>query len=297
VSQLIYDINLKLIDIMALLYYWRGDNYWRDLNMGAGYHLNQGNPLLHRIEIGDSIWAFTRNHSGRYVLAAELIVKAKTENPPIFRYGRYRVWGDIQYSRYFQVDNQPSVEQIIRSLPCKVNAPILGQSFQGFSAVRFITEEDNLILKAVAKHLSLEPRARILPEEKLEAALLLEDPLAVEQLILQEQPGVAEQRRQYLYTLAPTRNHRLVDKLQDLYSGQCQICLWDPRQHYGKSLCQGHHIHWLSRGGDDEVTNMVLVCPNHHSAIHKIDAPLDFRDMAFDFGIRREYLQLNFHLK
>jgi 5-methylcytosine-specific restriction protein A len=93
---------------MPLLYYWRPDNYYRDLDMGAGYHLNQANPLLHKIEIGDSLWAFTRNKDGRYVLATELVIKAKTENPPNFRYGRYRVWGDIHRSRYFQVDNQPS---------------------------------------------------------------------------------------------------------------------------------------------------------------------------------------------
>jgi hypothetical protein len=281
---------------MALLYYWRGDNYWRDLNMGAGYHLNQANPLLHRIEIGDSLWAFTRNHLGQYVLAAEFVVKAKTENPPNFRYGRYRIWGDIQHSRYFQVDNQPSIEQIIRSLSCKVDARILGQSFQGLSAVKLITEQDHLILKAAAQNLPLEPRARILPEEKLEATLLLDDSLAVEKLIQQEKPGVAEERRLYLYNQAPTRNHRLVEELQDLYNGRCQICLWHPREHYGHNLCQGHHIHWLSRGGDDELTNMVLLCPNHHSAIHKTDAPLDFRDMAFGFGVQRENLQLNVHL-
>jgi len=35
---------------MPLLYYWRGDNYRRDLNMGASYHLNQANPFLHKIE-------------------------------------------------------------------------------------------------------------------------------------------------------------------------------------------------------------------------------------------------------
>ena len=46
---------------MPLLYYWRPDNYFRDLDMGAGYHLNQANPLLHKIEIGDSLWGFTRN--------------------------------------------------------------------------------------------------------------------------------------------------------------------------------------------------------------------------------------------
>lgn len=30
---------------MALLYYWRPDNYQRDLDFGAGFHLNQGNPV------------------------------------------------------------------------------------------------------------------------------------------------------------------------------------------------------------------------------------------------------------
>jgi 5-methylcytosine-specific restriction enzyme A len=282
---------------MPLLYYWRGDNYRRDLDMGAGYHLNQANPLLHKIELGDSLWAFTHNQLGQYVLAAELVVKAKTENPPKFRYGRYRLWGDIHYSRYFQVENQPGIEQIVRNLSCKADARILGQSFQGKAAVKLITPQDHLILQAAARDLPLEPRARILPEEKLEAALLLQDPLAVENLILKEHAGIAEERRAYLYSQAPSRNHRLVEELQDLYQGQCQICLWHPRQHYGHSLCHGHHIHWLSRGGEDELGNMILVCPNHHSAIHKIDAPMDFRDMTFDFGIRRENLQINLHLE
>lgn len=75
---------------MPLLYYWRPDNYLRDLDMGAGYHLNQANPLLRQVDLGDSLWAFTRNRHGRYVLAAELVIKAKTETPPNFRYGRYR---------------------------------------------------------------------------------------------------------------------------------------------------------------------------------------------------------------
>lgn len=53
---------------MPLLYYWRKDNYYTDLDMGAGYHLNQANPLLHSIDIGDSLWAFTRSKIGDYVL-------------------------------------------------------------------------------------------------------------------------------------------------------------------------------------------------------------------------------------
>lgn len=281
---------------MALLYYWRSDNYWRDLDMGAGYHLNQANPLLHQIEMGDSLWAFTRNRNGQYVLAAELIVKAKTQNPPNFRYGRYRLWGDVHHSRYFQIEGQPGVEQIIRVLSCKTNARALGQSFQGHNAVKLINQQDHLLLQSAARDLPLEPRARILPEERLEAALLLDDRDAVEKLIAAERPGIAEQRAQYLYTRASARDRNFVEELQDLYNGQCQICLWHPRNHYGYTLCHGHHIQWLSRGGEDQLANMVLVCPNHHTAIHRIDAPFDFGDMAFDFGRRREYLQLDLHL-
>jgi 5-methylcytosine-specific restriction enzyme A len=281
---------------MPLLYYWRSDNYYRDLDMGAGYHLNQANPLLHRIDIGDCLWAFTRNKEGRYVLAAEMVIKAKTENPKDFRYGRYRVWGNIEYSRYFQIDDQPSIEQVLRSLSCNPKARLLGQSFQGHAAIKLINEIDSDILRAAAQGLQLEQRARILPEERLEAALLLGDPEAVEALVMQEQPGMAEKRRQYLYTQAPTRNPRLAGELQEMYEGRCQICLWHPMEEYQYRLCHVHHIQWLSRGGKDDLGNLVLVCPNHHSAIHRVDAPLDFRDFSFDFGHIREQLALNFHL-
>lgn len=282
---------------MSLLYYWRGDNYSRDLDMGVGYHLNQANPLLHQINIGESVWAFTRRRDSIYVLAAELVVKAKTQNPPNFRYGRYRVWGDINFSRYFQVDQQPSIENIIRQLSVKINARILGQSFQGFAAVKRISKEDHEILKSLAKDLPLEHRAKILSEDKLEAALVMGDLKGVMELVKTEKPGIAEQRIKYLYSQAPTRNKKLVENLHELYSGKCQICLWDPVNKYGNGLCEGHHIQWLSRGGSDELGNMVLVCPNHHSAIHRTDAPLDYNDFSFDFATHREYLNLTDHLK
>ena len=281
---------------MALIYYWHRDNYVRDLDMGAGFHLNQANALMHEIYPGQSLWAFTRAADGRYALAAELVVRAKTFNPPKFRYGKYRLWGDLQKSRYFQVGGQPNVEQVIRSLSLKTEAVYLGQSFQGHAAVRRISTADHLALAAVAKHLALEPRARILPEEKLEAIILLGDEKAVEALVRMEPSGVAEKRREYLYGPAITRNSQLAQQLHELYGGRCQICLWDPVDKYGYTLCQGHHVQWLSRGGEDTLENMALVCPSHHVAIHRCDAPLDFRDLAFDFQNFREPLQLNQHL-
>lgn len=281
---------------MALLYYWRGDNYRRDIDFGAGYHLNQSTPLLHEIEMGDSLWAFTRNKQGDYVLAAHLIIKAKTINHPKFRYGAYRVWGDLNKSKYFITEKQPSIGQVIKSLSIKASANILGRSFQGRAAVRKINDLDNQILYKISKNLKADPRARILPEEKLEAQILLGSYKEIEKMIIDESPGIAEERAKYLIQKAPTRNKNLINELQRMYSGKCQICKWDPIKSYSNKICHGHHIQWLSRGGKDEIDNMALVCPNHHAAIHKCDAPFDYTRSVFIFSNHHEELMIDEHL-
>lgn len=285
------------LNSMPLLYFWRGDNYRRDLDMGAGYNLNQASPLLHSIDIGDSLWAFTRNRLDEYVIAAELVVSAKTRNPQSFRYGSYRLWGSLEKSRYFQVDGQPSAEPVIRQLSCSPRASVLGHSFQGRSAVRTISTSDHRMLRAFSKSLPLEPRATLIPEERLEEEIAKGTNEDVRRLVERMPHGVNRERLKYLYTQAPSRSRRLAITLQDLYGGKCQICLWDPCNKYGRQLCHGHHIQWLCRGGDDSLANMVLVCPNHHAAIHRCDAPFDFEDLAFVFPGYRGPLQINAHMK
>jgi hypothetical protein len=273
-----------------LLYFWRGDNYRRDLDHGVGFHLNQANPVLHNIGIGESLWAFTRKSDGRYALAAQLVISAKTMNPKGFRYGAYRVWGNLRESRYFHIGNQPDVSSLIRNLGVEAKASILGRSFQGKAAVRDIGEADHARLLAYADRLPLEPRARLLPEERLEALLLAGDEVAVASLLRDEPSGIADERRRYLMTVVPRRDRDLVDELRDLYAGECQICRWAPRRSYGTELCEAHHVRWLSRGGNDALTNLVLVCPNHHRAIHRCDSPFDFSSNAFVFGTTTEAL-------
>jgi 5-methylcytosine-specific restriction enzyme A len=273
-----------------LLYFGRGDNYRRDLDHGVGFHLNQASALLHQIGIGESLWAFTRKPDGRYALAAELIVSAKTMNPHGFRYGPYRVWGDLRRSRYFAVDYQPDISTLIRNLALDARANVLGRSFQGKAAVRALGEPDHMRLLAYAECLPLEPRARLLPEERLEALLLAGDENAVARFLHNEPAGMAEERRHYLITEVARRDRDLVEQLRELYAGECQICGWAPRRSYKTELCEAHHIRWLSRGGNDALTNLVLVCPNHHRAIHRCDAPFDFGCNAFVFATAREPL-------
>jgi hypothetical protein len=258
---------------MHLLYYWRGDNYRRDLDFGVGFHLNQANPLLHEISLGSSLWAFTREKDGRYVLAAELIASAKTMNPRGFRYGPYRLWGDLTKSRYFSTTGQPDISPLLREL-VTANAIVIGRAFQGAAAVRRLGMPEHQRLAAYAKRIPLEFRARLLPEERLEASILSGDEASVARLLHDEPAGIAEERRRYLMERAARRDRALVERLRDLYAGECQICRWAPRRLYDQELCEAHHVRWLSRGGGDALSNLVLVCPNHHRAIHKRDAPL-----------------------
>ena len=276
---------------MHLLYFWRGDNYRRDLDYGVGFHLNQATPLLHRIDIGESLWAFTRKPDGRYVLAAQLVISAKTMNPKGFRYGPYRIWGSLTRSRYFSIDGQPDVSMLIRNLGIEARAGVLGRSFQGKAAVRTLSEAAHARLLTYAERLPLEPRARLIPEERLEALLLAGDENAVVALLRDEPIGIAEQRRKYLMTVALHRDRDLVERLRDLYSGEWQVCGWAPRRSYNTELCEAHHVRWLSRGGSDSLANLVLICPNHHRAIHRCDAPFDFGSNAFVFPTATERLK------
>lgn len=281
---------------MPLLYFWRGDNYRRDLDYGVGYHLNQASRTLHDgIETGESLWAFTRSPNGRYVLAANLVAAGKTLNPPGFRYGRYRLWGDLARSRYFVTAHQPDLTPLVRSLSIRSGNGLLGQAFQGHAAVRRISEGDGDRLEAYARHLPTEPRARLLPEERLEALLLAGDEDAVIRLLRDEDPGLAEERKRYLISGARRRDRMLVGELRELYHGQCQICGWSPRSTYGAEICETHHVRWLSRGGRDAMDNLVLVCPNHHRAIHRCDAPFDYQLSGFVFGRDLERIRDNRH--
>ena len=180
---------------MPLLYHWRGDNHRRDLDHGVGYHLNQANPLLHEAALGDSVWAFTRAPGGAYALAAELVVSAKTRNPPGYRYGPYRVWGDLRQSRYFAVDGQPDLTPLVRSLAIAAGGDVLGRAFQGRAAVRWLAEADHARLAVYARRLAPEPRARLLPEERLEALLVSGDEASVARLLREEPSELAEEGR------------------------------------------------------------------------------------------------------
>jgi 5-methylcytosine-specific restriction enzyme A len=270
---------------VPLIYNWTWEHYQKDLIHGVGFHLNQKTKRLHSIGIGDTLWAFSRRPQDKaYVLVAQLIARAKTLNQPGFRYGEYRLWGDLGASQYFLATGQPRIDHVIRSLSLGVTAKYIGQAFQGGAAVRTITQQDHLMLSAIAQQLPPEPRARLIPEERFEAIGLIGDAAQVQTHMLAEPKGAAAQRSAYLYGPRVSRRRAWTGELRERYADRCQLCGWSATVQYSQPTCESHHMQWISRGGADSLDNIVLLCPNHHRVVHRADAVFDYRDLAFVFS-------------
>lgn len=60
------------------------------------------------------------------------------------------------------------------------------------------------------------------------------------------------------------RDSDLVKKLKNQYNDFCQICNYRIKKSNGGHYSEVHHFWPLQYGGDDNVKNMLVVCPNHH---------------------------------
>lgn len=292
---------------MDLLAYWRYNNYKRDLDEGAGFHFNSKQSRLHTaINIGESLWLFTRV-VGRPGLSesrilARLVIRSKTFNPPSYKYGPFRVWGDIQRSQYFKVTPDPTHDafELARLLPLhsgtlkNCSRSSIGQAVQ---TIRGLTPKASQLLEAFSAQLPIEERALAVPDElKLEQALTRE-PSQLDLLLRETPVAYSAGKVDELKTSYP-RNRRLVSELNGFYAGRCQLCAFDSPTLYSVESAESHHIVYRSRGGPDVMENLVLLCPNHHTVIHATDATFDYAKLAFQFPNGRvEPLCINKHLK
>ena len=61
------------------------------------------------------------------------------------------------------------------------------------------------------------------------------------------------------------RDSKPVKELKTLYHNKCQICGQTFEIATKKFYSEVHHYHPLEDGGDDDISNMIVVCPNHHT--------------------------------
>ena len=291
---------------MDLLAYWRVDNYRRDLDEGAGVNFNSKQTRLHTaIELGETLWLFTRivGPSGvsEYRILARLVIRSKTINAPSYKYGPFRVWGDLESSQYFRVARDVSQDafELLRLLA--FNSGSLkdcsrSNLAQACQTIRGLNPEASRLLLAFCQQLPIEERARAVPDEiKLERALASE-PSELETMLRNDALAYSSSRRAELVG-SYSRNRQLVEDLKGIYAGRCQLCGFDSPTLYSAESAEAHHIIYRSRGGPDVTENLALLCPNHHTVIHASDATFDYGRLHFIFSNGRvEPLCLNRHL-
>jgi hypothetical protein len=87
---------------------------------------------------------------------------------------------------------------------------------------------------------------------------------------------------------------------QDLkiaYGFRCQICGQFIGEPYGSRLIRAHHIDYFVRSLNNNASNIMILCPNHHGIIHDQNPIFDFRSKTFRYPNGYvEGLRLNIHL-
>ena len=73
------------------------------------------------------------------------------------------------------------------------------------------------------------------------------------------------------------RNAKVVEETRKRANGVCQYCKQAAPfiDKNGNPYLEVHHVIWLSRGGEDSITNTVALCPNCHSRMHILDRQED----------------------
>ena len=140
---------------MALLYHWQRENYVGDIarmNAGVELELQQSSPAFAAAAPNERLWAFTRHADNSYRIAAQVHV-SQVLAAPDGSYGQYRAQPRPGSTVLYDVEGGQDVEGLIRGLSISAAAAVLGQSFQGGSAVRRITDEDDAQLQAFTLHL------------------------------------------------------------------------------------------------------------------------------------------------
>lgn len=92
-------------------------------------------------------------------------------------------------------------------------------------------------------------------------------------------------------------NRMIGQNLKLLYGYRCQICGKLIGEEFGAHIAETHHIDYFVKSLNNDASNQIVVCPNHHSIIHDAGPTFDRKNTMFIYpnGIQQK-LALNIHL-
>ncbi len=87
------------------------------------------------------------------------------------------------------------------------------------------------------------------------------------------------------------------ENLKQIYGYRCQICGEYIGEIYGSRIVHAHHIDFFTESLNNDASNIMIVCPNHHGIIHDRKPQFDRNEKVFTYpNGYREGLKINRHL-
>ena len=85
--------------------------------------------------------------------------------------------------------------------------------------------------------------------------------------------------------------------LKEVYGYRCQVCGQYIGEKYDSNLIHAHHIDYFTKSLNNNASNIMILCPNHHGIIHDKNPTFNVEDKTFLYpnGFK-EGLKLNLHL-
>lgn len=92
-------------------------------------------------------------------------------------------------------------------------------------------------------------------------------------------------------------SRRKIEMLKRLYAYRCQICGKNIGSEHDTYIAEAHHIKYFSSCIDNSSDNLLILCPNHHTLIHKLNPVFDYDQLEYVYSDgKRDGLILDFHL-
>lgn len=93
-------------------------------------------------------------------------------------------------------------------------------------------------------------------------------------------------------------NTSIVRQLKKLYGGKCQLCAQTVEiKSKTVDISEAHHIEYFSSSQNNNAGNLIIVCPNCHALIHKLNPRFDNTSLKFVFEDNYEMpVRINYHL-
>ena len=92
-------------------------------------------------------------------------------------------------------------------------------------------------------------------------------------------------------------NTSIIKQLKRLYGGCCQLCGKNAFDEFNVDISEAHHIAHFSDSQNNDSSNIIILCPNHHRLMHKLNPRFDSERGCFVFSDNSELrIEIDFHL-